>query len=335
MQMNSTRSAANHSLMQRITQNLSLVAKDTSHALDVRYWLKSWPRFSLSHLATASQFYDEHGWVIIRNVFSAEQIANFRSDVKSSKAGKLPTDLLMNPLLGGEKVILNDHVLAIVSALLKGNPAYFGDSTWFSATEMVPVAFHKDNADRENPSAPDWENPYTLIRMGIYLQDHARHSGGLALRDCSHNFVSTEKGRPLAVPTEVGDVVFWTLRMTHSGFAIRPKMAPGLFVPVTILNAIGKSQGGGYRLPMSIFRAMEHPDRMSMFATFGLDDHHMTRYLTYLKTREYAIKHWAASPNYTDEIRFLSQNKKVKIIEMQEEARQINASALNVSYKQL
>ena len=43
----------------------------------------------------------------------------------------------------------------------------------------VQRGFHKDNADRVDPNAPDWNGRYTVLRFGIYLQDHYRHTGGL------------------------------------------------------------------------------------------------------------------------------------------------------------
>ena len=141
---------------------------------------------------------------------------------------------------------------------------------------------------------PDWRNPYTLIRMGVYLQDHARHSGGLGIRDRSHNVPDLGAGKPMAVDSEEGDLLVWYLRTTHAGFAARLRFPRQAFFPIRILK---KLVGPDYRLP-PIFEPLPHrspADRLAIFFTYGRRDHHLDRYLAYLKTRPYALEMWQAT----------------------------------------
>jgi hypothetical protein len=73
--------------------------------------------------------------------------------------------------------------------------------------------YRKDNADRKAPNA---RLARALHRpgFGIYLQDHTTHTGGLNLRDRSHNTVSLTTGRTIYLQSAVGDVVVWRLRTT-------------------------------------------------------------------------------------------------------------------------
>jgi hypothetical protein len=66
----------------------------------------------------------------------------------------------------------------------------------------------------EKIRTPDWHGRYTALRFGIYLQDHTTHTGGLNLRDRSHNTVSLTTGRTIYLQSAVGDVVVWRLRTT-------------------------------------------------------------------------------------------------------------------------
>ena len=88
------------------------------------------------------------------------------------------------------------------------------------------------------------------------------------LRDGSHKRTSLKDGKPLAVPSEVGDLVGWSLRTTHAGFAARLRVVPRLYFPVNILARIVDSN---YHLP-PVFRPLpvrSASERLAMFITYG------------------------------------------------------------------
>ena len=296
--------------------------------LNVWSWFRPVEKFSLADLEPARAFLDAHGWVIIKGVFTEAQIARLREGVAQSVAECWTGDLISNPHIGADHFVLDDRLLSIVRGLLPGRPVHFGDAS-MSCGFQTALAFHKDNPDRRSQTAPDWASPYTILRFGLYLQSHVKHSGGLALRDRSHWTVDTSKGRPFAVPTEPGDVVVWTLRTTHSGFATRMRGLVNAFVPLTIMSLIVGTKR--YAPPKWLFRPMSATPRMALFATFGIDDAHLRRNIDFLKTRDYAVRNWAAS-NYPEPVLAMADTKGVSIIDMSAQARQIDLSGLNVGY---
>jgi hypothetical protein len=178
------------------------------------------------------------GFVVVRKVFSAEEIDEMRRQVQRQveadraegrfedsffrymgvKSGK--GDLLSKIHLRG--ILLDERILEIARSLLPPKPlVYFGESTYQLGSSGR--YFHRDNVDRSKAEGPDWRGEYTLLRLGIYLQDHRRHSGGLKVRNGSHLH---DGGRPCLVDSEVGDVVVWNMRTLHSGNAVRLRFWP-------------------------------------------------------------------------------------------------------------
>lgn len=316
------------SLPGRLWRIAKATAAETLSMLNVWSWFRPIEKFEAGDIVRAREFLDEHGWVILKGVFNESQIARLREGVARSVAEGWTGDLISNPYIGADHFVLDERLLAIVRGFLPGTPVHFGDAS-ISCGFQTALAFHKDNPDRRNQAAPDWASPYTILRFGLYLQSHTRHSGGLALRDRSHWTVDTSKGRPFAVPTEPGDVVVWTLRTTHSGFATRLRGLVNAFVPLTIMSLIVGTER--YAPPKWLFRPMSATPRMALFATFGVDDAHLRRNIDFMKTRDYAVRSWAAS-EYPQAVLQMARDKGVTVIDMSEQARHIDPSALNVGY---
>jgi hypothetical protein len=218
----------------------------------------------------------EHGYTIVRNVYSPQEIGELRDAAFASRRLG-PRDLLSNPSMRG--VLTDGRLVEIARSILgRDDIVYYGDSSF----TIIPgnPGYHKDNADRTDPQAPDWRGGrYTQLRFGIYCQDHTRHSGGLNLRDKSHNTVSLRKGKTVYLTTSVGDVGVWSLRTSHSGGGALLRF-PRWFHPEPALAR---------KLPKSLL-APPHEERVSIFAALGADDEHAARYVEYLKTRTYLVK---------------------------------------------
>lgn len=305
------------------------IIHDSCYALDIPSWFRVWPKFDYSHCDDAINFFDKHGWVIFRHVFEADELAQFRECVERSKANSFEGDLLSDPHINGEEFIFDDRVLKIVRELLRGIPCYFGDSS--ASVDANERGFHKDNPDREDQEAPDWRSNYSIIRAGLYLQDHEQHSGGLAIRDRSHTTVDNAAGRPVAIPTEPGDLVLWSLRTTHSGYAARMRGFPNIFIPNPVLNRIAPVDAVSLRIMSKLFRPPAAAKRVALFATFGLDDIHLHRYLEYLKTRQYAVARWQAT-TYSTAIRTIARIKNIKLLSIREEIEHLDLDALNETH---
>jgi hypothetical protein len=214
----------------------------------------------------------ENGYAIVRNAYTPVEIEEIRQGAYASRNDG-PRDLFSNARL--RRVLTDGKLVDIARKLLGANEImYAGDSSFTINSNQH--GFHKDNADRTDPKAPDWQSRYTILRFGIYLQDHYTHTGGLNLRVKSHNTPSPKEGENIYVRTRVGDVAVWSLRTTHSGNG-------------TLLK-FPKSKSP---LPNETFPkwriAKPDGDRIAVFAALGLADAHHDRYTEYLKTRTYIV----------------------------------------------
>lgn len=262
----------------------------------------------------AERFWKD-GYLLVKRVFSTTEIEAARQNIEEilrTEGGRAAADavvgerdLLSYP--GLARWVYDERVLHVVKQVLGAEePIYFGDSSF--QTGRGDRGWHKDNrhGDRFDHSGLDWNGRYPLVRVGIYLQDHAHHSGGLGIRVGSHRpfwaaqaplpssvrkRATSMHGRPILVDSEPGDLVIWNLRTTHTGNSVRLKPLPRLK-----LSARNEA-----RIP-SWLRIEEERKRAAMFATFAAKSAHLDRYVDYLKTRAYAKDLWQKA-RVTDEVR--------------------------------
>jgi ectoine hydroxylase-related dioxygenase (phytanoyl-CoA dioxygenase family) len=240
---------------------------------------------------------NKDGWILIKNVFTKEEINKFREYVKKNKEHK--GDLLSADLLKG--ILIDERILSIFKESLgSDNLYYFGDSS--VSYNSVGNGFHKDSRDRKNKNSSEFtDENYSLLRLGIYLQDHSKHSKGLCLRSKSHLFPTTEKGKIINVKSEIGDVVIWKLTTTHSANADIISLIPGISFHPRIAR----------RFP-SFMKQKAIDPRIALFMTFGVKDDYSFSYISYLKTRQYAIDRWIKT-KYNDELIRELKNKNVEV----------------------
>jgi hypothetical protein len=264
------------------------------------------------------RFWDQ-GYLIIRDVFSRAEIEEFRRHAFENRQRK--GDLLSDPHL--RQVLLDDRVLSIAAQILGDTPAYYGDST--CNLGLGAVGFHKDNADRSDGNAPDWQGTYTQIRFGLYLQDHAWHSGGLRIIPKSQNSPCNPKAKRANARTRIGDLVVWNLRTDHSAGATILRFLPWVYVEAPeqewwkhryLVPVVRPFRA---RIPRVLF-ADCGPERAAMFFALGREDAHMERYLSYMKMRAYAIENWK-NCQYGPDVWEAVRGKNIKVIDMGEEIR--------------
>ena len=219
-----------------------------------------------------------YGYVVRRRALGKDRLISYRRQILAGDT--LPGDVLSSPGLG--ELVTDPAVVSMAGELLGAQPVYFGDSN--VSVRSTGRGFHKDNADRYDPGAPDWRDAYPILRIGIYLQDHKRSSGGLNVRDGSNLVPDVRTGRTRYLGTEVGDLVAWNLRTTHSanGAVLRSG------IPVAV------SPGLAARLPR-LFTRYPQGDRVAVFITYGAAGRHLDRYIEYLKTRTYQQAIWDGS----------------------------------------
>jgi hypothetical protein len=221
------------------------------------------------------------GWQIVPGVYSKEEIAQMRAEIEETKTHG--GDLLANPKIN--HVMTDGRLVQIAQKILGSDEIVYGGDSAFTVNSSQH-GFHKDNVDRTDPNGPDWQNGrYTMLRFGIYLQDHHKHTGGLNLRHASHNTVSLKEGKNIYVRSKVGDVAVWSMRTSHSGNGTLLR-----FPPWTSPDPAHKPKHRPWQV------APKDGDRMAVFVALGLNDAHHDRYVEYLKTREYIIRIWSKSP---------------------------------------
>ncbi len=254
----------------------------------------------------------ERGYAILPGVYTPEEIEAFREAAYASRG--YGGDLLANPRL---RSVITDGRMAAVARKLLGTDELFysGDSSF--TINGTQKGWHKDNADRIDPAAPDWVDRYTQLRFGIYCQDHSEHTGGLNLRIGSHDMRNTTDGEVLYVKTKPGDLAVWSMRITHSGngMLLKDPEAPfpmpnehNRFKPEEVAEADG--------------------DRIALFVHIGADDKHAKRYADYTKTRKYLVDAWRKRP-YDDEARQAAKDAGLNLRDLPAEVMDDPTAGLN------
>lgn len=198
----------------------------------------------------------------------------------------------------------------IANQLLGDTPVYFGESA--CSIGDTDAGFHKDNPDKDDQNAPDWQTLlYPIIKMGIYCQDHRHNPGGLDLRARSHHSTNVWSGTYVYADTALGDLVVWTLRTSHSGSGIMLRVPRIPLDPSLLFTRILR------RLP-KVLQASQPVERMFLPITFGSESSHLERYIRYCRTRQFAVTCWRNSV-YGPDVWEAAQGKPVKIRDMHAE----------------
>ncbi|MES2003049.1 MAG: phytanoyl-CoA dioxygenase family protein [Bacteroidota bacterium] len=229
--------------------------------------------------------FEEDGFIVVKNVFSPEEVEQLRATalqtleidknenrVTHIDEGHKSVYYTIGDLLGKPigKLVYDKRLLYLATELLGEKPVYFGDSTYQIGTG--DRGFHRDNIDRTFSEGPDWEGDYSIIRMGVYLQDHDIYSGGLKVQQGSHKAV---KGKRILINSKAGDVVIWNLRTLHSGNSVRMQFLPNLPLGCRIENI----------LPQFLIKSQQ-TDRISVFMSFAKPSAHLERFIEkYMKTK--------------------------------------------------
>jgi hypothetical protein len=264
-----------------------------------------------------TEHFKKNGYVLVKKVFSPDEMRGMRVALEKAKqriisAGQFRTDpatpnarfliadpLSMPELSGYDYILLDRRLVESVKQLLGPKLVYFGDSS-VQAGEGAR-GFHKDNVDRKDPTAPDWQSDYTLVRFGVYFQDHSRFSGGLKVRQKSHNYATHLKGRMVDIDTEVGDLLIWSLRTTHSGNNVRIRGLRHVCLHPRIEQKVPH-----------FLRVPEQQERIAMFGTFGTPSPHLERFIGRMKERGDYDAYWKHA-GYNQNLLALAQSRGVEL----------------------
>src|ERR1051326_5718700 len=137
--------------------------------------------------------FQSEGYLVLKGLFTREEMLDVRSRVEQIKKQDLETKnffvldelptakFLLGDVLSKSQLrdidylILDDRIIHVAKQLLGPEVVYFGDSSIQTGEGFR--GFHKDNvnSDRYDGTKPDWQSDYTLIKLGIYVQDHTNH----------------------------------------------------------------------------------------------------------------------------------------------------------------
>lgn len=252
------------------------------------------------------------GYAVLPGMYTPDEVEEFRRQVLAK--GRARGDLLADEEFAD--VLTDGRMIRVAQKLLDTDEiVYMGDSS--VTLNSNNKGWHKDNTDRMDPDAPDWNGPYTQLRFGVYLQDHVTHTGGLNLRVGSHDIPNLSDGELLYLQSVPGDLAVWSMRITHSGNGMLLKDPDAPFPDPAQHKDFGPDEV-----------APADGDRIAIFAHLGADDEHAARYAEYLKTRRYIVSAWRAHP-YTDEVRQAAAAAGLRLRDMPAEVANDPGAGLN------
>jgi hypothetical protein len=258
----------------------------------------------------------EKGYAVVPQLFSPEEAEEIRRATieeteRLDRAGEAasvegPKGRMIGPrgdMLTYEafrRVLLDSRLVGVIREVLGDDPVFWGESGVWVGNSGTAHAWHTDAYETPVTKGPR----YPLVRCGLYLEDTAAHSDGLALVEGSHaqdplamTFMKRLRraalpwvgwlgpGRTRFVESRPGDLVIWDMRIFHAGEVVRFKPKPSLVLPLEWQR----------RLPRSL-RLPEERRRVVMFPTFGLPGPDLDSYLEYQRSsREYMRDIWKAS----------------------------------------
>lgn len=175
------------------------------------------------------------------------------------------------------------------------------------------MGFHKDNADRLDSKAPDWQvDRYPIIRIGIYTQDDDTDKvGGLDLRAGSHLIPDSTSGKYVSPAISVGDVIFWNFRTSHSAGIVKLKVVWGKYVYNPTFRRIWAN------LPISPMMQKLPSNRVAMFVSLAAPHPLTDRYLEYVKHRTQSWQQWAEI-DLPDDVKREAQMRGLTLIDPRE-----------------
>jgi hypothetical protein len=144
--------------------------------------------------------------------------------------------------------------------------------------------------------------------MGIYLQDHRHHSGGLKVKSGSH---LREDGPSVLVDSCAGDVVVWNMRTLHSGNAVRLRLLPN-FAGIPPSSHLRRLRFGEDMVPLWMQRPLES-ERAALFMSYGVRSTHLDRYQSaFLRSHDTATEENIRA-RFGDDVWAALQRKRVTV----------------------
>lgn len=247
-----------------------------------------------AHTTNAESF-SNNGFIVVRGLLPPEEVALYVGRLKALAGGAprwtLPDGVNRHPEFW--PVIFNERLLAAVREVLGPEVRYLPHNDLHVG--FSSFSWHRDSVSREFGDGPDWDEtqePYRIVRVGIYLQRFADSQFRLGLVPGSHrpgdstprqrrarqrtgaaaavvsgltgiDFVGADAAW---VATEPGDCVIFDPRCLHTGSRI-------------------------------------HGEKYSMFVAFGVENAHFRHHWQYYLRLRRDLGYAAIAPALSDSLR--------------------------------
>lgn len=257
-------------------------------------------------------YYKKNGYLVIPNFITKEESEQFRKGCyRALNEEEYNCDTLGIPEFN--KFSLSPKMISVVRQVLQ-TPAihYLCLSQTRANDNMTGLNFRGWHSD-STPDNFDYSEDYPVINTGIYLQDHIHHSNGLKVWPGSHMhrchlfksfkdyFLSIladikhlrfkilmQKLRPsrsVNIPSGPCDLIIWSMRLHHSGYAVRLKIFPNLSLPPLVENWIPHF----LRLP-------KEKSRCAVISAFGRPSELLEKYMALQRVKKSRMKYYLNSP---------------------------------------
>lgn len=266
--------------------------------------------------------FHQNGFILVKNLLNQAEVTKLKAHIEELKKSEPEAAKNGSYLFVGDAIskklgdlVFDERILNISRQILGPKLVYFGESAILTGIR-AGRGFHRDNTDREDSKAPDWQaDHFPIIKMGLYLADHKKFNGGLKVRKGSHrreDFLMDPnnpkiknqeqgKGKLYNIPSQAGDLILWSMRLAHSANFVRLKLFSPLCLPPKIEN----------RIP-EFMQAKLPQERKTVWITFGAPSQELDRYIKYYTERDDFIEHWKKSA-YSAALAKLAAEKGVEI----------------------
>lgn len=181
----------------------------------------------------ARKLIQDNGFLVISDVFSVEETNSFRREVdnflkrpnQNQNAGgiTIPDFIIHSEFKETKKIIYHPKINAILKDIFNGNNFRFCHHNDIGVNRIVE--WHKDKLNGPYASYETidiWSTTesgeqHEIVKVLIYLEDHANDSDGLKLVPGSHLQREVDPKGFIQLRPKLGDVIIFDQRITHRG----------------------------------------------------------------------------------------------------------------------
>ncbi|HEX3593792.1 MAG TPA: phytanoyl-CoA dioxygenase family protein [Polyangiaceae bacterium] len=243
--------------------------------------------------------FSRDGYLVVPGILDETRVQTLRRDLHQARVRGAAVGggrVLFDPgaSIPAVRALFTDPATLAIAREVVGNlvvdlhqsAAHFG---------AVNRGWHKDCADymQGRSDGPDWSDDYRIVHFAWYLQDHARHGGGISFRRGSHRIRNDRDGEAVTPAVRDGDLVLFDLRTTHFGNTIQLRW-PRRPVFLDPLWRLPKRWAGltpwaaaslATRALPAVFMPEHGERRLVLFAMYGADDAHSRRFFAWLRSQ--------------------------------------------------